>query len=1125
MRCAACGHENPGAARFCGECGGALAAAVACRSCGTANAAGQKFCNSCGLALPGREESPLRAGQTPDSREALEGERRQLTVMFCDLVGSTELSEVLDPEEYGEAVRAVQQTSGEVIEQFGGRVAQHLGDGLLVYFGYPQAHEDDAVRAVSAALAILAELPELNERAQQRVPALDGRPLELRIGVHTGPVVVGEMGGGTKRERLAVGATVNVAARLQGVAEPNSVVISDATHSLARGVFVTENLGAVALKGIEQAVPTYRVKGATGVTRRLELAAARGLTPFVGRDQEVALLLDRWEQVAEGVGQVVLLSGEAGMGKSRLLQVLHSRLAESGRWLELHCSAYHQNSALHPVLEVLKEELDVAPGSTAATKVEALERALAAAGLDVPAALPLLAPLLSLPLDEHYTASVPPAERRQRSLEALASWILSLSEPEPLILVVEDLHWIDPSTLELLGLLIEQAPTARILLLPTFRQSFQPPWPSRSHVLQLTLNRLTRGQVSSLAQRVAGGKELPAEILSEVNAKTDGVPLFVEELTKTILESDLLQERGDRHELVGPSRDLAIPSTLQDSLMARLDRLGTAKEVAQLGAVLGTEFDYELLREVAARGEEELRADLARLEQAELLFRRGFPPRATYFFKHALVQETADQSLLRSRRRELHEHTARVLERQLRDGLEVELEVLANHLAEAGLSEPAVDRYQQAGDRARERSTYAEAVAHFERGLALLEQLPDSRERSARELSLQLALGLALQGSRLRGIKAPEVERAFTRALELCREAGEVRELFPALWGLWYYYNVQAHDYTAADRLVEQLLRLAETTQEPDLLLEAHHAAWMSRHTVGELTAAYEHTRAGLAIYRRDEHHALTQQFGNHDPGVCALYFGAWLLALLGYPEQSAKRMEEAIELADSLGHPFTRRACRQVALTTALTLRDVPAAGAQIKAAIEIARETGVEAGDPGGDPGQFFRWLQGFGRFHAGQTSEGIARMREGVEVMIEESDHLFPLTLSILCEVYAITAQPNEGLALLARTRHLIGPMGGNFNEAELHRVRGELLHICSTPEDDEAEAALRTALDVARAQRAKLLELRAATSLARLLRDRDRTAEGRALLGDVYEWFTEGFDTPDLKSAKAELDEPA
>ena len=678
-------------------------------------------------------------------------------MLFCDLVGSTALSAQLDPEELREVVRAYQDTCAKVIARFEGHIAQYLGDGLLVYFGYPLAHEDDAQRAVRAGLGMLEALGQLTTRlAQER-----GVHLAARLGIHTGLVVVGDVGGGTRQEQLALGETPNLAARLQGIAAPNTLVISAATLQLLGGFFAYQALGTRPVKGIAQPLEVYQVLYESTARSRLEAAGSTGLTPLVGREQEVGLLRERWAQVKDGLGQVVLLSGEAGIGKSRLVQVLKEQVAtEPQAWLTpCQCSPYHQNSALYPMIDLLERvALRFEREESPQQKLSKLEGFLVQYGLPLAETVPLLAALLSLPLTADYAPlAMSPAQQKQKTLQALLTILLRIAAQQPVLFVMEDLHWVDPTTLELLSLLVDQGPTARILALWTFRPDFSPPWTGRSHLTQVTLPRLPRQQATEMTDRVAHGKALPAEVVEQVVAKTDGVPLFVEELTKMVLESGLLQEREDRYELTGPLPPLAIPTTLHDSLMARLDRLATVKGLAQLGATLGREFSYELLQAVSPWDEGTLQRGLHQLVEAEFLYQRGLPPQATYLFKHALIQDAAYQSLLRSTRQQYHQRIAQVLEARFPELCETQPELLAQHYTEAGLMAQAVPYWQRAGQRAIERSANVEAVAHLTKGLELLVTLPDTPERAQQELGLQTTLGPALMATK--GYAAPEVDK------------------------------------------------------------------------------------------------------------------------------------------------------------------------------------------------------------------------------------------------------------------------------------------------------------------------------------------------------------------------------
>ena len=720
--------------------------------------------------------------------ESLSAERRQLTVMFCDLADSTALASQLDPEDLREVVRAYQQTCAAVIQHFDGHIAQYLGDGLLVYFGYPQAHEDDALRAVHAGLEIVEAMRALNTRLQQE----RGIQLALRLGVHTGPVVVGEMGGGARHEQLALGETPNLAARLQGLAALDTVVISTATLHLVQGYVECQELGVHTLKGVVAPMAVYRVIRPNVVQSRLDVASARGLTPFVGRESELALLLERWAQVKDGTGHVVLLNGEAGIGKSRLVQVLKDHAAgEAHTRLECRCSPYHQNSALYPLIDLLHRALRWQENEAPADRLEKLKHALGQYRLALDETVPLLAVLLSLPLPEgrYPQLTLTPQRQKQQTLEVILTLVLELAERQLVLFIVEDLHWIDPSTLEFLSLLIEQGPTVRVLTLLTYRPTFQPQWTGRAHVTPLTLTRLPVAQVEAMIARLMHGKPFPTEVLRHVVAKTDGVPLFIEELIKMLLESGLLTEADDRYALVDPLPSLAIPTTLHDSLIARLDRLAAVKVVAQMGATLGRQFSYSLLQAVSPLDELTLQHSLQQLVDAELLYRRGVPPQATYLFKPALIQDAAYQSLLKSARQQYHQRIAQVLEGRFPETAETQPELLAHHYTEAGLLRQAIPCWQRAGQHAIERSANVEAISHLTKGLELLKGLPDTPDRAPQELILQTTLGVPLATTT--GFAAPEVERVYARARELCRQVGETPQLFPVLAGLWRFYLVR----------------------------------------------------------------------------------------------------------------------------------------------------------------------------------------------------------------------------------------------------------------------------------------------------------------------------------------------
>src|SRR5882724_2500805 len=840
-------------------------------------------------------EPLLTAPPLPDAA------RRQLTVMFCDVVDSTKLSGQLDPEEYRDVLRAYQAACVEAIQRFDGYIAQHLGDGLLVYFGFPTAHEDDAQRATLAGLGMLDAMQTLNTRLGQE----HGIRLSIRVGMHTGLTVIGDIGAGQKHELLALGEAPNIAARIQSLAAPDTVAISADTARLVEGYFTLEDLGRHTLKGVAEPLQVYRVLRHSGAQSRLDVAGTRGLTPLVGREQEVGLLLERWHWVKEGQGQVVLLSGEAGIGKSRLVQVLKDHVAsEPHTRLECRSSPHYQNSALYPIIDLLQRLLQWPHDASPEEKLDTFTQALSEYRLPVQEAIPLLAPLLSLPLPEDRYPPLPfsPQRQRQKTLEVLLVMLLELSAPRPVLFILEDLHWTDPSTLELLALLMDQIPTVSLCALLTCRPTFQPPWSSRSYVTQVTLSRLSPPQVVRMAEHVAGGKRLPAEALRQVIEKTDGVPLFVEEMTKAVLESGTLQEVHGQYELTGSVSALAIPATLHDSLMARLDRLVTAKAVAQYAAVIGRQFSYAWLHAVLQLDEPTLQRELGRLVDAELLYQRGLPPQATYLFKHALIRDIAYASLLRSTRQGYHQRVTQVLEVQFPETAATQPELLAHHCTEAGLNEQAVGYWHQAGQEAIQRSAHAEAIAHFTQGLAILKTLPHTPERARQELASQTSLGPALMA--VRGYAAEEVEHVYQRARALSQEVDDTAEHVRALMGLYVLFFVRAN-HEAVHALTGELLQLGQTVQDPLVLIQTYAHEGESLLWQGQCALARTHLEHAKSLYRPQQYAPSAYFFGHHPvvQNLSILTLGLWVL---GYPERAVQQSDQALAFAQGLSHPFS---------------------------------------------------------------------------------------------------------------------------------------------------------------------------------------------------------------------------
>jgi class 3 adenylate cyclase/predicted ATPase len=1055
-------------------------------------------------------ETPTKAGTapttSPQSRTEGTAERRQLTVLFCDLVGSTALSARLDPEDMREIIGAYHRCCAEQIAKAGGFVAKYMGDGVLAYFGYPQAHEDDAERAVRAGLSLTEAVSKLRSEHDAA--------LQVRIGVATGLVVVGDLiGEGDAQERGVVGETPNLAARLQALAEPGQVVISNSTRRLTGGMFDYRDLGRVTLKGLADPVQAWQVLGSSEVESRFEAQHGAALTPLVGREEELELLMRRWRQAKAGNGSVVLISGEPGIGKSRVVQALLERLgAEPFTRLRQFCSPHHQDAALHPTITQLERAAGFRRDDTDEQRLEKLEAVLAQATNDLSEAVPLLSALLSIPIGDHYRAlDLTPQKLKEKTLKALVAQVEGLAARQSVLMVVEDAHWIDPTSLELLDLIIDRVPSLRALLIVTYRPEFTPSWIGRSHVTSLILNRLPGRQRAEMVARVTEGKALPKEVADQIIERTDGIPLFIEELTKAVVESGDLADAGDHYTVKRSMVSLAIPTTLHASLLARLDRLAPVREVAQIGAALGRQFTHELITAVAPMPQKQLDDALAQLVSAELVFRRGTPPDAEYIFKHALVQDAAYSTLLRSRRQQLHARIAAVLEGQFPEIAASEPARLAQHCAEAALNEKAISYRLKAGQQGLAHSAMTEAVAQLTKGLEVLSNLPEGVTRQQYELNLRIALGVALTATQ--GWAAPEVGDTYARAHQLCEHLDQQQHLGSVLFGQYVHHHVRGNFGLALER-GEAMWRLGEVRNDVVLIYQGRQVVGEMHALLGKFAIARANLEQSFALYDPGNNGALialTGIGGNHT----AMRLSK-TVARLGYLDQARTLREMALLEARRLGHTFTLAFALLFGLYTE---RGECAADARLLLAEELMALS-VEQGFPVYEASAAIH--RGWCLCMMGRAAEGIAQFTEGLATYRSTGTvAALPYVLTLLAEAYGKALHPGEGLKHLAEAVRVIELTQEREFEAELYRVRGELL--LATEDPREAEESFYAALEIARRQSAKLWELRASISLARRWRDQGKRTDARDLLAPIYGWFTEGFDTPVLKDAKALLEE--
>ena len=1029
-----------------------------------------------------------------------DAEFRQITVMFCDLVGSTQLAEKLDPEDLHKLIDAYRGECSTAIRRYGGEVARYFGDGVMAFFGWPHAHEDDAVRAIHAALEIVFGVTKIAGPVT----------LSCRVGVCSGPVIVGEIGNSaTSWSMDAVGETPNMAARLQTLAATNTVLISESTRRLVSAAFDLQDLGLQELKGVTEPLHVYLVLAAKNIASRFEAAHAGFLTPLVGRSTELSLLLDRWQKVKEGDGQVIILSGTAGVGKSRLLHELKSHVQQEPHVLLHHqCSPYHNQSAFFPVIEQIEHAAQLTAREADADKIAKLKAYLPRLTESPIDPVLLIAELLSIPAENHRELSaLTPQQIKNRTTSTLVDMLLAFSIQGPTLCVFEDAHWLDPSTLELLELIISRIDHARVLLIVSCRPEFRPTWITRANTTIHSLTRLSQTEVKTMIRDLLRGGSMPQPLLDQIIEKADGVPLFIEELTSSTLRTPL-RTRGNFEHTAQPEL-LRVPETLSDALMERLDRVAPSRKLAQIAAVIGREFSHDLLSAASQIDEDDMQSALSLLEQADIIYRVGISPFVRFAFKHVLLRDAIYNSLLRSKRQQIHADIAAILERDFPELAENQPEVLAFHYQEAGNHQLAIRCWFKSGQRALAHSANVEAIANLRKTLRLLNALPETPERIKQEIDIQLALGIPLIA--VQGYASAETREAFSRARTLCLKLGNIPEYFQALFGLWGHSWMSGKNDDAL-RMADEFLSRSQALSDPVLPIVAHRVMGSTLLTVGDFQSSANHFEETIKLSHSKGKQPLYNLY-MVEPQVASLLLLSWDMWFLGYPDQSLSRVSEALALAQELSHPYTIAFAHYMISVVHLLRGDAARALESAEKSFEVSQE-------------QRFSLYAILSRISRGRAVGDLGRLEEAraeITLGIDEARRngvgfMLPMMDSWLADLHA-KAGENEGAASIVEgVLANIGDVTGRSWEAELHRQRAQILLALDPSKVREAESHLKKSIEVARDQRAKSLELRAATSLAELWQTQARPNEARALLEPIYRWFDEGAETADLRRAR-------